>query len=1155
MKPKNIHTKLLNTGVRNEDMHMSKKEDKANIFFRAFPNCVSDHPKKVISVMVVFTLFMGFFAAGMEMDTSEEAFQPDSPKQEYLLTIREKFGRGEESVQVSFTADDGDVFTVDVFQDMLDFEEELAEDEMVGPTLASSDELPTGINTLASNVLMANQSLLIEESIIQQGEESDEMLRAVEKQTEMYHWMNESLSINLGATHIFQEKFEEDHIFAIEGVFGGNRTLISMSNIVSNPESWMVMEEYGPEFEELIDLLNPESCEEPLTNVTYALGEWSSEMKDKRDDMEEKVSGLDHFLELVDGTRDMLNASIGLVEEEDVDFQDEKEFPRFMTLAFFAKAEAMGHLEGLDMDMAEEELPSLELSLDERQERLGNMTDHDVKKTVSDVVNYDQTRLNESVDMGVDNFNEMSVEAEKGLEHLNNVEELLGLAIEEYEAVEDEMINFTYAANNLREGYLEAVKENQTLVDDSKEMYVEARELLQFSRRLGPMMDQMGDMIRTVVSSDFAPTTETDSIEAKATLAMVMMDSEIDTDDMLDSQLRIIDIGDEVAENSKTRVSAMHVMMEEINESANRSLERLLPIAVVMVVIILFIVFRSFFETALSLGSLAIAIVWTIGFGVMLGYEFNPMIIVVPILITGLVIDYGIHMVMRYREEKEEGYQPKAATNIAIVTVGGALVLTTFTTAVGFLSNRLSDIQAMQQFGVLAAVGIISSFFLMTAFLPAVLELYDERREKKSKKPSSKRDNKDQPKEKEVISDILSKSADAADRYPLGVLLVVLLITSGSVYGVLNIDSTFNMEDFLPEDRPQSKNIQYIYANFEITTSYAYILTEGEIDSSDYLYALHETRENIRDSRIVGGDGGDVRSPLTVLQNYGKAIPGSPDYNHTIVRMFSESDINDNGVTDQNVTELYGLLFEFEESRDHIEGVLHRSPEGRYDTGLIRLTEDMRKINEDLDNAAILEEELERDVEPLEHSYTTKITSNSMLSQEATSELTATQVNSLIETILVVAVLLTVVFYFLHKSLMLGVITTAPVAMITLWIIGTMYLLGVSLNVMTVTITALTVGMGVDYSIHITHRFTEELSNSDLYETVHETVQKTGGALFGSAATTVAAFAILSTSDILPLSQFGYITALALTYSFLASVFILPSALMLWAKFNRKNKH
>ncbi|MFP3871705.1 MAG: efflux RND transporter permease subunit [Candidatus Aenigmatarchaeota archaeon] len=1110
-----------------ENMGKIKKKAKKSPLFSWYPAVVSGQPKKVISVIIVITLMMGFFASGMDMETEEESFQPDSPKQEYMSTVRERFGRVEESVQIAFTADDGDVFTVEVMEDMLRMERALQEDEKVNRTLASTSEVPTGVTTLSSNVLLANRSLEIERFVIQQAEATHS---SAQSQRRMYRYMNSSLLLNMALMEAFM-----DNETIEPGLLGANQTLISMSDIVSQPTSWMVMQQYEEGFNDLLQRVPPDSNLSHEELVAYLEG-WLEDME------AEEAPALDPFLVLVDGTRYMLDYML----EAEEDYSEEMNLARTMLLTFFGIPEPMEHLQDMDMENLIQEPPSLQLSQDEKEEELANMTDEDVKRTVHDVIDHDMSDLNRSVKKGTN----LTEQAEEGLGHLNQMEVVLNDTIEQYEE-----FGLDWEAKNLEKGYLASVINNQSTVTSSEEKYAEAEAMFEASLRLGPMLEQMGSMIEPMVSRDFSPTDELHSIRAETTLGMAFMDPELDREKRLEAQKRIIEIGDEVTEHSETRVSATQVMMEEINESADRSLQTLLPIALVLVIVILFIVFRSVLETVLSLGSLAIAIVWTFGFGVILDYKFNPMIIAVPILITGLVIDYGIHMIMRYREEKGEGYGPKASTRIAIGTVGGALVLTTFTTAVGFLSNTLSDIGAMQQFGILAAVGIISSFFLMTGFLPAVLQLFDERREKKSKDSESKRKRADKKtiQERSTISRFLSTSADAADRYPPVVLIVVVLFTLASIYGTLNIDSTFNIEDFLPEDQPQSQNIKFISENFNVTTSYAYVLTEGELDSPEYLYALNETRENIRDDEMVGENGGDVRSPLTVLQNYGTAPLGSPEYNRTIVQRFSESDHTDDGIPNENVTELYDMLIEFDQSRDSIDGVLYRTPEGDYTMGIIRLTEDEDKITSDLDNAAVLEEELEEDVIPLrETGFTAKITSSSMIGQETTSELTATQIRSLIATILIVAASLTVVFYFLHRSLLLGVITTAPVAVITLWIIGTMYAVGVSLNVMTVSITALTVGMGVDYSIHITHRFTEELSDSDLYETVHETVQNTGAALFGSATTTVAAFAILSTSDILPISQFGYITALALSYSFLAAVFILPSALMLWAKYARK---
>ena len=101
---------------------------------------------------------------------------------------------------------------------------------------------------------------------------------------------------------------------------------------------------------------------------------------------------------------------------------------------------------------------------------------------------------------------------------------------------------------------------------------------------------------------------------------------------------------------------------------------------------------------------------------------------------------------------------------------------------------------------------------------------------------------------------------------------------------------------------------------------------------------------------------------------------------------------------------------------------------------------------------------------------------------------------------------------------------------------------------MTITISSLTIGLGVTYGIHISHRFIEELAKSNIEQASFTTVQSTGISLFGAAATTIAGFGLLTFSLMPPLQQFGEITALTILFAFISSVFILPSFLILWAR-------
>ena len=98
-------------------------------------------------------------------------------------------------------------------------------------------------------------------------------------------------------------------------------------------------------------------------------------------------------------------------------------------------------------------------------------------------------------------------------------------------------------------------------------------------------------------------------------------------------------------------------------------------------------------------------------------------------------------------------------------------------------------------------------------------------------------------------------------------------------------------------------------------------------------------------------------------------------------------------------------------------------------------------------------------------------------------------------------------------------------------------------------------GLGVTYAIHISHRFIEEMEHHhSLEKAVNNTVKNTGSALFGAAMTTVLGFGVLFFAILPPMKQFGTMTALTIFYSFLSSVWVLPSLLVIWARYTGLGK-
>jgi hypothetical protein len=162
-------------------------------------------------------------------------------------------------------------------------------------------------------------------------------------------------------------------------------------------------------------------------------------------------------------------------------------------------------------------------------------------------------------------------------------------------------------------------------------------------------------------------------------------------------------------------------------------------------------------------------------------------------------------------------------------------------------------------------------------------------------------------------------------------------------------------------------------------------------------------------------------------------------------------------------------------------------------------------------------------------------------------------VSSLLLTLLAALILLVINFWVTARRPMLGVITTAPVVLVVLLSFALMTLFNIPFGPVTATISALAIGIGIPYMIHITHRYEEDrIRIASANDAIEHTLVYTGGALAGSALTTIAGFGILVTSTTIPFRQFGFVTAYTILLALLAAVLILPSYLMLWDRWHRK---
>jgi hypothetical protein len=139
----------------------------------------------------------------------------------------------------------------------------------------------------------------------------------------------------------------------------------------------------------------------------------------------------------------------------------------------------------------------------------------------------------------------------------------------------------------------------------------------------------------------------------------------------------------------------------------------------------------------------------------------------------------------------------------------------------------------------------------------------------------------------------------------------------------------------------------------------------------------------------------------------------------------------------------------------------------------------------------------------------------------------------------------------LFRSVSLAIIGIIPNLLAAVTILGLMGLLEIPLDMMTITIAAITIGIAVDNSIHYIYRFREEFPKThDYYETMHYCHANIGKAVFYTAITIIIGFSILVLSNFIPTIYFGVLTALAMFIALLAVLTLLPKLILIWKPFD-----
>ncbi|MDB4602618.1 MMPL family transporter [Euryarchaeota archaeon] len=592
------------------------------------------------------------------------------------------------------------------------------------------------------------------------------------------------------------------------------------------------------------------------------------------------------------------------------------------------------------------------------------------------------------------------------------------------------------------------------------------------------------------------------------------------------------------------------LISNDINDTTLDNFTWLLLLAIIVVVFVLSIVFRSFLMIAAPLLGLSAALIWTYGTITLLGRPFSILEVAVAPVVFGLGIDYAIHLQRGYEEAKENTSSAAHAWIKSFSIIRVALTLAVITTVSAFLASSLSPLPPLRTFGITLALGVICAFIASTVTVGALHVVVEKTTGVKKRR-------------KVNVSEFANIATRIQQRNTARILLVVVLLTTSSVFlAATKLDTSFELTDFLSEDDMPIMEVRSdIYDSYDAAAwKSVTILIEpnqgeesltGERDILRGLEFLDLRISAIPDvvtpintnSQRPSYDGlyPILRDAVEMDSTFGDSYHlGIFDGELDVIDGFEEGDVS---------SAIHSLLL-----NDSIGEPLRGQTWAERTSMHVALTEDNSSLRylkirvdviaETSEQTSNLAEEFEKQANQLEEDgyidAEVHIGGEVMMIHSIFSGLVVSQVESTGVSLLVSIFVLFVLTRRLGQSL----VVILPVGIAGSWVVGSMAILGLNWNVLTIMITALTVGLGIDYSIHVWRSF-EANRNSGLgvWDSMRNMYTTTGTALIMSACTTICGFLVLKLSPIPVIQDFGIVSSISVAFSLILALFVLPGLL------------
>ncbi|MGC9363268.1 MAG: efflux RND transporter permease subunit, partial [Fidelibacterota bacterium] len=496
----------------------------------------------------------------------------------------------------------------------------------------------------------------------------------------------------------------------------------------------------------------------------------------------------------------------------------------------------------------------------------------------------------------------------------------------------------------------------------------------------------------------------------------------------------------------------------------------------------------------------------TMGFMALLGLKLNFLGIMIPVMLIAIANDYSIHLVAHYfaeykqRELREKHHLIKST----LVQLRTPVFLAGVTTLVGFLSLQSHVLPAVRELGIMVSIGITVALFFSLTFVPAALKLLDY-----------------------PVTLIRRPDSDRTDRFlkRWGVFFVkhkrsFLLVSIGATLlmalGIPKIVVDTNPTFYFRESSEIRKSNELIDQNFG-GSSQLMILAEGDIKSPDFLAKMDQLANYLDTHAAINHS----TSIVDQIKKMNRAFHGDS----AVYERIPES---------REMVAQYLFLYSLTGDPEDLDRLVD------YDYQKAQI---IARISEtSTTEIHRIYQETNRYIETqFSKAEFSTITGMAAFISVLADMVVKGQIRSLILSIVLVC-LISALFF---KSLVGGLLAIVPLSSAIIMVFGLMGFFGITLNMATVMISSIMIGVGIDYTIHFIYRYRLEVhKGASAGEAVERTLLTSGKGIIYNALSVIIGFLVLTVSGFLPIYFFGFLIVISIATCLLGALTVMPAILV-----------